>query len=90
MIDLRTKTNAELATALEYIGSMMKGGISDAIMKEAAKRLREQHEPQFVERPPPYNPPLKAEALLTPTAESSEPPAIRGYLTLPKDYLKDE
>ena len=40
MIDLRTKTNAELATALEYIGSMMKGGISDAIMKEAAKRLR--------------------------------------------------
>lgn len=56
-MDLSAKTNGELAQALEYIGSMMKGGISDAVMKEAARRLREQPEPHLVE------PPLKAYAL---------------------------
>ena len=62
-MDLSGKTNAELAEALEYIGSMMKGGISDAVMKEAAKRLREQTEPLFVELASPNRPPLKAYAL---------------------------
>ena len=60
---LRTMTNAKLAQALEYIGSQMRGGISDGILKEAAKRLRTEPEPHFVTPPPPYNPPLKAEAL---------------------------
>jgi hypothetical protein len=49
---------------LEYLGSTMKGGISDAIMMEAARRLRQQPEPHFVEPPKPDLPPLKAYAEL--------------------------
>jgi hypothetical protein len=61
---IRSMTNSQLAKALEYIGSAMRGGISDAILKEAAKRLREQPEPHFVEPPKPNLPPLKAYAEL--------------------------
>ena len=38
---VRSVTNGQLAKALEYLGSTMKGGISDAIMMEAARRLRQ-------------------------------------------------
>jgi hypothetical protein len=61
---VRTVTNAQLAKALEYLGSTIKGGISDAIMMEAARRLRQQPEPHFVEPPKPDLPPLKAYAEL--------------------------
>ena len=57
------KTNAELAKALDYIGSCMRGGISDAILKEAAKRLRGAPEPHLVDPPPRNHPPLKAYAI---------------------------
>jgi hypothetical protein len=63
-MDLSSKTNAEIAKALEYRGSSMRGGISDAVMREAAKRLRERPEPHFVEPPNPDRPPLKAYALM--------------------------
>jgi hypothetical protein len=58
----RRISNADLAKALEYIGSQMRGGISDAILNEAAKRLRHEPEPHFVEPPPRGLPPLKAYA----------------------------
>jgi hypothetical protein len=61
---VRSVTNGQLAKALEYLGSTMKGGISDAIMIEAARRLRQQPEPHFVEPPKPDLPPLKAYAEL--------------------------
>ena len=61
---VRSVTNGQLAKALEYIGSTMKGGISDAIMMEAARRLRQQPEPHYVEPPKPDLPPLKAYAEL--------------------------
>jgi hypothetical protein len=61
-----SKTNADLAKALDYIGSCMRGGISDAILKEAAKRLRANPEPHSVERPRPGPPPLKAYAVPDP------------------------
>ena len=48
-------TNDQLAKALEYIGSAMKGGISDAVLKEAAKRLR--CEPEMVPASRPQKPP---------------------------------
>jgi hypothetical protein len=60
---LRNMTNAKLAQALDYIGSQMRGGISDAILKEAAKRLREEPEAHFVSPPPRNKPPLKAYAI---------------------------
>jgi len=61
---VRSVTNGQLAKALEYLGSTMKGGISDAIMMEAARRLRQQPEPHYVEPPKPDLPPLKAYAEL--------------------------
>ena len=57
-------TNEQLANALEFIGSHMRGGISDGMLKEAAKRLRQQPEPHFVEPRKPDLPPLKAYAEL--------------------------
>lgn len=60
---LRSMTNAELAKSLEYLGAHMRGGISEAIMKEAARRLREEPEPHFVMPRPPNLPPLKAYAV---------------------------
>jgi hypothetical protein len=35
---IHTMKNADLAKALEYIGLQMRGGISEAMIKEAAKR----------------------------------------------------
>lgn len=55
-------TNADLAKTLEYLGSQMPGGISDAILKEAARRLRGEPEPHFAGPPLPDMPPLKAYA----------------------------
>jgi hypothetical protein len=60
---IASTSNASLAKALEYLGEQMAGGISDAILKEAARRLRGEPEPHFVEPPPRDNPPLKAYAL---------------------------
>jgi hypothetical protein len=60
---LRQMTNVKLAEALEYIGSCMRGGISDGILNEAAKRLRAEPQPHFVEPPPKGNPPRKAYAI---------------------------
>jgi hypothetical protein len=60
---LRQMTNVKLAEALEYIGSCMRGGISDGILREAAKRLREEPEALSVMPPPKDNPPLKAYAI---------------------------
>jgi hypothetical protein len=56
-------TNTDLAKALEFIASGMKGGISDALLREAAKRLRADPEPCFVMSPAPDLPPLKAYAI---------------------------
>jgi hypothetical protein len=59
---VRSMKNADLAKALEYIGSQMRGGISEAMIKEAAKRLRSEPEPHYVMPPEPDLPPLKAYA----------------------------
>jgi hypothetical protein len=64
------KTNAELAKAVDYIASCMRGGISDAILKEAAKRLRGEPEPQFAMPPSRGLPPLKAYAVPDADAKS--------------------
>jgi hypothetical protein len=56
-------TNASLAKALEFIGAQMSGGISEAILKEAATRLRRDLEPHFVVSTPPVRPTLKAYAV---------------------------
>jgi hypothetical protein len=55
-------TNADIAKAIEYIGSQMRGRISDAVLREAAKRLRNEPEPYLVSPPPRDMPPLKAYA----------------------------
>jgi hypothetical protein len=60
---ISSMTNAGLAKALEYLGSQMPGGISDAILKEAARRLRGEPEPHFAGPPLPDIPPLKAFAV---------------------------
>ena len=61
---IRSMKNADLAKALEYIGAQMRGGISEAMIKEAAKRLRSEPEPHYVEPPKPDLPPLKAYAIM--------------------------
>ena len=61
---VRSMKNADLAKALEYIGAQMRGGISEAMIKEAAKRLRSEPEPHYVEPPKPDLPPLKAYAIM--------------------------
>ena len=58
----RGLANADIAQALDFIGSSMRGGISDAIMKEAARRLRGEPEPHYAVPPFPHIPPLKAYA----------------------------
>jgi hypothetical protein len=61
---VRSMKNADLAKALEYIGSQMRGGISEAMIKEAAKRLRSEPESHYVMPPKPDLPPLKAYAIM--------------------------
>ncbi len=56
----RDLTNAELADILEYGSYYHEAEIAVAAMREAAKRLREEPEPQFASPPPRDLPPLKA------------------------------
>ncbi len=65
---IRKLSNKDLATALDYIASTMPGGISDTILTEAAKRIRNQSDPFFVTPPLPDLPPLEAEAVPAPVA----------------------
>ncbi len=59
----RNLTNAELADILEYSSFYHDAEIAVAVMREAAKRLREEPEPQFASPPPRGLPPLKAYAI---------------------------
>jgi hypothetical protein len=65
---VRSMKNADLAKALEYIASTMRGGISDSILTEAAKRIRNQPDPFLVTPPEPELPPLEDEAVPEPEA----------------------
>jgi hypothetical protein len=58
----QTLTNRELADSLDYNSVYAKSDMAKAVMIEAARRLRNSGETQFVESPPPANPPLRAEA----------------------------
>ena len=59
----RTLTNRELADSLDYNSSYAKSDMMKAVMIEAARRLRDGPETQYVEPTGRDNPPLKAEAI---------------------------
>jgi hypothetical protein len=59
----RTLTNRELADSLDYNSSYAKSDMMKSVMIEAARRLRDGPETQYVEPTGPDNPPLKAEAI---------------------------
>ncbi len=59
----RTLTNRELANSLDYNSSYAKSDMMKSVMIEAARRLRDGAETQYVEPNGPDNPPLKAEAI---------------------------
>jgi hypothetical protein len=59
----RTLTNREIAESLDYNAAHADSDMVRSIMQEAARRLRDDRDPQFVEPPPPDNPPLKAYAV---------------------------
>jgi hypothetical protein len=56
-------TIARSPTASNSMHLMRRRNMARAIMEEAARRLRDAGEAQYVLPPPPNNPPLKAEAL---------------------------
>jgi hypothetical protein len=58
----RTLTNKEIAEPLDYNAADAKSDMARAIMQEAARRLKDDCDPQFVEPHPPDNPTLKAYA----------------------------
>ena len=59
----RDLANTELADILEYSSYYLEAEIAVAAMREAAKRLRDDREPQFASPPPRRPPPLKAYAI---------------------------
>jgi hypothetical protein len=64
-------TNAELANSLDYMAHHLHSTLAQAIMQLAAKRLRGEPEPHFVEPRPRDLPPLRAYA--GPPAPDSTP-----------------
>jgi hypothetical protein len=54
--------NTELAKALELIAPRLDSELAQAIMQEAARRLRGEPEPHYASPPLPDIPPLKAQA----------------------------
>jgi hypothetical protein len=59
----KSLSNREIADSLDYNAPYAKNDMARAIMQEAAGRLRDGGEAQYVLPTPPHNPPLKAEAL---------------------------
>jgi hypothetical protein len=59
----RTLTNREIAESLNYNAAHANTDTVRVIMQEAARRLRDDRDPQFVDLPPRDNPPLKAYAV---------------------------
>jgi hypothetical protein len=59
----KTLNNHELAESLDYNSANAKTDIMRAVMLEAARRLKDDPEPHFVEPKPPDMPPLKAYAM---------------------------
>ena len=62
----KSLSNREIADSLDYNAPYAKTDMARAIMEEAARRLRDGGETQYVMPAPPNNPPLKAEALPDP------------------------
>jgi hypothetical protein len=58
----RTLTDKEIAESLDYNAACAKTDMVRAIMIEAARRLRDDRDPQFVVPNPPVTPTLKAYA----------------------------
>jgi hypothetical protein len=59
----RSLNNREIADSLDCNAPYAKTDMARAIMEEAARRLRDAGETQYVLPTPPHNPPLKAEAI---------------------------
>jgi hypothetical protein len=55
--------NTDLAHALDLIAPRLDSELEQALMQEAARRLRGEPEPHFAGRPLPDNPPLEAYAV---------------------------